>query len=229
MIKIVTVPAALLCLTMPLSSFAVVAFSNGLADTTSAGRPNGVAFSDGLIAADDFSVTFDTQLGWATFQAYEYVAASWSNMLDYRIALDSSGKPGSGAITDGADSGVAVKEFARDDNSGSGYSIGGVSYDLVTHGFDLGGVGVTAGTTYWLVLDLGTTAPTSGPTRLLWAYNSEPSGVLVSNDSGTNWFNFPAGGTAFDIQVPLPPTLPLMAVGLFGARVVRRRRASRQR
>ena len=218
---------------LPLSASAMVVFDNGAANvgpSVTPLRPSGLSLGGvggNEFSADDFTLALDAELGRVTFQAYQLVGSAWDNLLDYRISLNNAGVPEVAAITGGSGSDVPVTELARNNNGGANFSINSLDYELVTYAFDLGGVGVTAATTYWLVLNAGiTTGPIPGAMNLIWAFNSQPEGGTLSAN-GTSWLppSFLDGGLAFDISdVPVPSTLLLIAAGLLGAHAARRQR-----
>jgi hypothetical protein len=233
----VKLSATVLCLLTPLSAFAVRAttvFDNGPVDTaasTSPLRPNGIFFSDNIVAATQFDSSLTTELSKVTFQAYQQLGSIWTDQeVEYKITLDDGGLPGASSIAGGEGSNVQVEELSRDDNDGNNYAISGADYELVTYAFDLAAVGVSTGTDYWLTLDLGATTGgnTPGATNLLWAYNDATSGSLASADGGTTWPLAGNGAGVFQIEgIPLPSTLLLVMGGFFGARAATRFRGPR--
>lgn len=233
MTKALTVITTLIALSLPLSSRAVPVIDPGLGgddngpDTILDGsrRPNGPNFAeDGLWVADDFKLTMSQELGRVTFWAYLQTGATWEgNILNYRIALndDSTGTdlPAAATIAAGSVS-------ARTDTPGSiPYRINDqAEYYLNQYSFDLGGLGVSSEVIYWLALKAGVASGGDDPTstNLLWAYNAQTGGAVVSGDGNTWFANFTAGGTAFEFQAPVPATLYLFAAGLLGFRMFNR-------
>jgi hypothetical protein len=172
-----------------------------------------------------------------TFWAYLQTGATWvDNKLDYRIALDVGGVPAALPYTDSNGKTAAGTVSARQDPLGAGIDAGPffingqADYNLNQYSFDLGGIGIDQDVTYWLVLNAEdvTAGPIVGATDLLWAYSDQASGAQVYVPSLNRWFAA-GGGAAFDFrtQVPLPPTLTLIAVGLLGFRLFNRAQKAR--
>jgi hypothetical protein len=241
MMRALTTTAVLLCLALPLPSFAVPVIDPGVPDangpdTTDAApvTPNGLVISGAMWAADDFEFTMGQQLARVTFWAYRQTGAVWgsdpgnpSNMLNFRIAIDDGGVPDLDPYVD-PDGTVAEGNIrVREESIGTTiYPISGADYQLVEYSFDLGGLGVAPATTYWLVLNAGTFTGGDDPgaTDLLWAVNDQTNGAALIAFNDTSWTVGvgSARGAAFQFQAPLPATLPLLAAGLVGFGVLRR-------
>jgi len=237
MTKALLVAAALIALVLPLTSHAVIVIDPGLGgppNEPDTDRANGPDLGGQGDVADDFQLTMGRELYRVTFWAYLQVGATWvDNWLDYRLALNdnTTNLPMAEPYKDSTGKIAAGRVQAQQDPLGSGIDAGPfyinnqANYDLNQYSFDLGGIGILPGVTYWLVLrgEDTTGGENPGATDLLWAYNDQPSGTKVYVPSLDLWFSA-GGGSAFDFRTraPLPPTLTLILAGLLGFRMLNR-------
>ena len=166
---------------------------------------------NGNLVADSFTLASSATITQIQFWALQDNLASYTGSIFWSINTNSGGLPGS-AILSGTASAVAAS------TGSSAFGLNEFIYSFNTNG-------TLAAGTYWLELHNGPTNAIPG-TNMFWENSNANSGNSQTKDLSLPAQPFVANFTslAFALSTPEPGSMVLMATGLLGAVLLRRRK-----
>ncbi|MBA3725772.1 MAG: PEP-CTERM sorting domain-containing protein [Armatimonadetes bacterium] len=165
------------------------------------------------LQAENFNLSGNSTLGWIRFWTIEVPNAAYDGNVDWFVFDNNGGIPGS--IVDSGSVSNPSKTFLQSGILGS--------FDEYVYDLDIADVNLTGSTDYWLGLHIN--ADYGSRRDIYWESGGGNAPTGQESDGGT-MNNWSGNGTehAFELYGPVPEPSSLVALGVLGALMLRRRK-----